>query len=308
MPTPANILNRLAGVVLLGGTVRSTPLSAAIDRSILELPIAPGRSLLDLWYDHAGQLARLVGHKLILRVLVDQSVYLQSERADDPMLDLQLHRDPFELRGTGGILRDATEDIADDDYVLSAGANQVVSVPVAKIVEALANLSADVGIVASEEGQPSNIILVRKGCLKNINDVGYSDLKEQVMPAIARDHLVKVHFYAQPIGMPVRSLKDYIDAIRGYHHSQRNDSRSADPFAERGVATFSIIEEGAMMHPTAQALDSVVLRGAKVGRGANVVRSVICPGAVVPDHATILDQVISDKTPRHVYGSAGKGS
>ena len=303
MPEPTEILNRLRAIVLLGGTVRPTGLSAAIDRSVLELPITAGRSLLDLWCDHASELARLVNHKLVVRVLIDKSVDPPKVTSDYPQIDLQLHTDPFELRGTGGILRDTTSDLANEDYMLVAAANQVISEPLARIAESLAGLGADVGVVAHEEGQPSNVLLIRRGCLSKISDVGFMDLKEQAMPAIARDHSARVKFYPQAIGMSVRTLKDYIAAVRWYHRSLKH-AVADNPYAEDCVSTFSIVEAGATVHPTAQALDSIVLAGSRVGRGASLVRSVVCPGANVPDGVTVMDQVISATTPRNAFRTA----
>jgi hypothetical protein len=305
MPKPSDlstdILSRLRAVVLLGGTVRSTGLTAAIGRSVLELPITAGRSLLDLWCDQTSQLARMVGRKLLVRVLIDKAVQPPKSVADHPQIDLEMQRDPFELRGTGGILKDATADLTDDDYFLIAAANQVVNEPLARVAESLAGLGGDVSVIAHEEGQPSNIMLLRRGVLKNIPDIGFSDLKEQAMPAIAREHSVQVKFYPQAIGMPVRTLKDYIQAVRWYHRSLKHDPQSADPFSEDCVSTFSIVEEAANMHSTAQAMDSVVLAGAKVGRNAMLVRSVVCPGATVPDNATAMDQVVSIDSPRTIF-------
>jgi len=298
---PTIILSKLRAIVLLGGTVRPTGLSAAIGRSVLELPITAGRSLLDLWCEQSSQLARLAGHNLIVRVLIDKAVQPPKSVGEYSQIELQLHRDPFELRGTGGILKDATADLTDDDYVLVAAANQVVNEPLARIAESLAELGGDVNIIAHEEGQPSNIMLLRRGVLKGIQDIGFADLKEQAMPAIAKNHSVQVKFYPQAIGMPVRALKDYIPAVRWYHRSLKHDPQSANPFAEDCVATFSIVEEGATMGNNAQALDSIVLAGAKVGRNATVVRSVICPGAVVPDQAVVMDEVISVDSPRSVF-------
>ncbi len=305
MPTtadPSVILAKLRGIILLGGTVRSTGLSAAIGRSILELPITGGRSLLDLWCDQASQLASLAGHNLIVRVLIDKEVQqLPRKNPQFPQIDLQVHHDPFELRGTGGILKDSTADISDDDFILVAAANYVVSEPVVRVAESLAALGGDVNIVAHEEGQPSNIMLLRRGVLKGIQDIGFADLKEQAMPAIAKSHSVQVKFYSHAIGMPVRALKDYIQAVRWYHRSLKHDPQSDDPFAEDCVSTFSIVEEGATMATNAQAMDSIVLNGAKVGRNASVVRSVVCPGAIVPDQAVVMDQVVSIDTSRSAF-------
>ncbi len=159
--------------MLLGGTVRPTGLTGAIDRSVLELPITTGRSLLDLWCDQTSQLARMVGRKLIVRVLIDKDVQPPKSVADHPQIDLQMQRDPFELRGTGGILKDATADLTDNDYILIAAANQVVSEPLARVAESLAALGGDVAVIAHEEGQPSNIMLLRHGVLKDIPDIGF---------------------------------------------------------------------------------------------------------------------------------------
>ncbi len=101
--------------------------------------------------------------------------------------------------------------------------------------------------------------------------------------------------------MPVRSLKDYIQTVRWYHRSLKHDPESANPFAEDCVSTFNIVEDSANMHATAQAMDSVVLSGAKVGRNAMIVRSVVCPGASVPDNATVMDQVVSIDSPRSIF-------
>jgi hypothetical protein len=301
MPDASDILSRLRAMVLLGGTVRPTGLSAAIDRSILELPITAGRSLLDLWCDHASELARLVNQRLVVRVLIDKSVDKPTPTSTYPQIDLQLHTDPFEPRGTGGILRDTTSDLAAEDYMLVAAANQVISEPLARVAESLAGLGADVGVVAHEEGQPSNVLLIRRGCLRGIPEIGFMDLKEQAMPAIAKAHSARVKFYPQAIGMGVRSLKDYIAAVRWYHRSMRNNAVIDNPYAEDCVSTFSIIEAGATVHASAQALDSVILAGGRVGRGASLVRSVVCPGAVVPEGVTVMDQVIAANTPRSAF-------
>ena len=48
-------------VVLLGGAIRPTRLSTAIGRSLLDLPLEDGRSMLWHWRDHAMELRRAIG-------------------------------------------------------------------------------------------------------------------------------------------------------------------------------------------------------------------------------------------------------
>src|SRR5207249_3984137 len=58
--TPAGIhvgnLSRLRAMVLLGGSVRSSPLIAACDRSLLDLPLDAEGSIFNHWLKHATEL------------------------------------------------------------------------------------------------------------------------------------------------------------------------------------------------------------------------------------------------------------
>src|SRR6185436_4056517 len=50
-------LSQLRAVVLLGGSVRATELSASVGRSILDLPVDEGGSILNHWLMHAAEFA-----------------------------------------------------------------------------------------------------------------------------------------------------------------------------------------------------------------------------------------------------------
>ncbi len=68
---PAN-RGRLRGLVLLGGGVRPTPLAMAIGRSILDLPLGNGKTVMGRWMDEADEVARLLGiDRLPVRLLMD---------------------------------------------------------------------------------------------------------------------------------------------------------------------------------------------------------------------------------------------
>src|SRR5215213_1448171 len=72
-PRATGKLRRVKALVLLSGALRSTPLSAAIRRSLLDLPVSPGVTLLDLWCEQAAALAAAAGvARLPVRILRDE--------------------------------------------------------------------------------------------------------------------------------------------------------------------------------------------------------------------------------------------
>src|SRR5437868_4719264 len=70
---------------------------------------------------------------------------------------------------------------------------------------------------ANADGTPSGIMLVQAQALKAIPETGFSDMKEQALPAIAANYRVTVASFESPSGLPVRSLGEYVAALRQYH-------------------------------------------------------------------------------------------
>ncbi len=124
-------------------------------------------------------------------------------------------------------------------------------------------------------------------------DIGFVDLKEQALPAMATRHCVRVVRRGQPSGLPMRTLTDYIAALR-YYHRRRAGSLDTDPLAEVWLPSFSVVEPGAKVGgPVRPAVhDSVVLAGGRLERGAVVVHCVVCPDGVVPHGRMIENQII----------------
>ncbi|HLL89121.1 MAG TPA: WecB/TagA/CpsF family glycosyltransferase [Tepidisphaeraceae bacterium] len=292
--TRAQSLSRLRGFILLGGGVRATPLKNAIGRSVLDLPLDEHNSILGHWLDNARKVAELAGlEKLPVRVLVDRQ---SPEPISAPVRhfgSFRVERDRSEYRGTGGVLHDLALDYADDDLILVANAAQVLSDPLPVLVSALDRKRADVALVGHRDGTPSGVMLVTCKTLRLIPDAGYVDMKEQALPAIASRFDVKVVHARRPTGLPIWSLGDYVAALRSHHrrgHAGEGHRPAADPLAEDWRPTFSIVEDGATVDPTAKVHDSVVLRGGVVEPGAVLVRTVVCPGGVVRRDKTVVDE------------------
>jgi hypothetical protein len=154
-------LRRLRAVILLEGAVRRTSFMAALDRSLLELPLQPDRVLLDLWRDEIDALlASLDLDGIPTRLLVGRTSRPPVLRERDRAAGLVAESDPSELRGTGGVLRDVAEAFADDDILLVANAAQVLVEPLACVAADAAERGGDVTVVANADGTPASVTLI----------------------------------------------------------------------------------------------------------------------------------------------------
>jgi len=284
------VARRMQSIILLSGSVRSTGLMAAVGRSPLDLPIDSRRALRDLWRDAALDVARVLGAgRLVVRILADHDTPAPALFDAGENLDLRLERDASEFRGTGGILRDACSGYADDDWVLMASAAQLLTEPLGNLLEEMANTRGEIVLVSHADGTPSGLMLIRCGSLKLIPEVGFVDMREQALPIIAARHRVTVINRTRPTGLPLRTLSQYIAALRRLHAG----AEASNAFAEDWFPSFAIVEDGAAVDPSARMHDSVVLRGARLGRSSTVVRCVICPGGVVDAGRAVVDELVT---------------
>ena len=290
----ARPLSRLQALVLLGGSVRPTALGLATGRSVLDLPLDENGSVFNGWLDQAKELAAsLKLESLPVRVMVNQNSPEPSSADPRHFGAFRVERDLSEYRGTGGVLHDLARDYDDDDLVLVANAAQILMDPLSSIVSALHRRGGDVTVVSHEDGTPSGIMLVACKTLRQVSETGYVDMKEQALPEIARRFDVRVLERRRPTGLPIRTLEDYIEALR-YHHRRKTGRRSAvDPLAEDWNPTFSLIEPGAQVDPASRVHDSVVLKDAVVEAGAVLVRSVVCPGGVLRRDKTAVETFVT---------------
>jgi hypothetical protein len=291
-------LDRMRAVVLLGGALRPNPLLQAIGRSVLDLPLDASTTILSHWERHATDLAlHLRAPSLPLRVMVDaKSPAPRSSRPSEPVA-VTVERDPVELRGTGGLLRDLAEAYDDDDWLLVASAAQVLGEPLAVLTNELASGVGDVRLLSHSTGVPAGLMLVRCGCLRLIPAVGFVDMKEQALPRIAINHQVGVVERREPTGWPIGALDSYIQSVRRYHLRTASAGLQRNPFREDCRSTFAVVEEGAVVDESARLYDSVVLADGRVEAGAVLVRSVVCGGAVAPRKSVLVDQVVAPPYP-----------
>jgi hypothetical protein len=279
-------------LVLLGGSVRPSALSRALDRSLLDLPLTESLSVLGHWAQQAGTLGEDLGVGAIpSRLIIDQGAIAP---ASVPTSDrFSIERDPAEYRGTGGLLRDLGSGYAPDDLLLVANAAQVLMAPLRSLTRTLLRAEGDVRLVAHEDGEPSGLLLVRCAVLAHLNPVGFVDFKEQFLPRLSGlGYRVGLSLQMEATGRSIRTLEGYIEALRCFHRIQRGLPPEHDAFAERWESTFSIVEDGARVDPSAMLQDTVVLRGARVQARGVAVRSVVCSQGVVAAREAVVDSVV----------------
>ncbi len=288
-------LSKLRAMVLLGGSVRSSSLSETCGRSILDLPLDAEGSIFNHWLIEATALARHAYlDKLPVRVMVNRNAPEPVSTSPEHYGKFRVERDLSEYRGTGGVLRDLAANFADDDLVLVCNAAQVLLDPLAAITTALDKKEGDFTLVSHNDGTPSGVMLLSCKTLRMIPETGFVDLKEQALPLIATNFDVTVLHCRRPTGLPVRTLSDYIVAMRHYHRRRLGKPAVSEPMAEDWMPAFSIVEQGATVDARAHVHDSVVLRGGVVEAGAVVVRSIVCPGGVVRRDRHAVDQFVCD--------------
>ena len=165
----------------------------------------------------------------------------------------QVERDKSEFRGTGGVLKDLAGEYDPDDLVLVANAAQLLIDPLSVIAAALDHKRGDISLISHQDGTPSGVMLVRCKTLQEIAPSGFVDMKEQALPMIAQQYEVKVMHCRRPSGLPIRSLRDYINALKHYHRRRAGKPANTDPMGEDWSPSFAIVEDGAIVAPRARA-------------------------------------------------------
>jgi hypothetical protein len=297
VPTSAALSN-LSAVVLLSGSVRTSDLARSIGRSVLDLPIESGTTILGQWRDQAAAVSRGMDRgPLELRVVVDRQSILPTTSIENPNLRGLVLRDPQDYRGSAGVLRDISVNDHEDSYLLVTSGNQVLLVPLEELAQELSSRGGDITLLAGDDGAFMGMMLVRVGAIRGVREVGFLDFKEQVLPRLAREYDVRVVNRPGVTGMPIRTLDSYIAALTTYSKQRFGGSTGLNrDGSEKWFSTFAIQERDANVAASARIHDSVILDGAKVGTNAVIVRSVVSGTGVVRSGQLAADRVVDRST------------
>jgi hypothetical protein len=138
-----------------------------------------------------------------------------------------------------------------------------------------------VTVCMNADESPAGLYLLRVGHFRGVSSVGFTDLKEQLLPRL-RDGGVDIRVQALP-GEGVRALR-----TRGAFLRCAASGAGAPSAGEWASPT---ILEGNGAAQDVRVRDSLIMPGAVVDHGAVVVRSIVCPGARVRDGQRVIDAV-----------------
>jgi hypothetical protein len=198
------------------------------------------------------------------------------------------------------LLRDVADRFADEQFLLVSTGSTILLNPLDGLFRTLLGANADVAFFTRGD-EAFNVMLVRCAALRDLPTIGYIDFKEQAIPRMKSDKSVHAVPCDTAPSVTMRNAAQYLDGLRQLHaRASAPLSGDAlppvpDAFRESWRPTFSIVEEDAIVDPTATVHDSVIMRGAKVGRRAIVARSLISPEMVVPDDAIGVSRFMPQK-------------
>jgi hypothetical protein len=300
--------------VLLAGTLKPSPLRRALDVPVLCLPLGTVGTVLDRWIDALAT----VGGCDDVRIVVNTD---DDVRALEPVVrDTEAcHREtvirtivePASWRGAGGILRDVTDDLATDALVLVIEATATPLRTLRPLPLACSRSSTGVvGALATDE--PAGVYAFRRRAFEHVPSVGYYDLKEQLLPALAEIGLAVRAVRLDGPSTRLRDVEGYLNAVRSWFAEDADvqpPRRLADNVVIADSAIIAgtcIIERDVTIGERAVVHDAVILAGATIGEEAAVSRSIVGSGGVVAPQQRVVggvsDASIPNRSRREPHG------
>jgi hypothetical protein len=290
-----NQASKLAALLVLGGSVRESPFEQAVGRSIMDLPLRAGETILDSWHQAARDIAEYFElSRLPVRVLLSHRALEPTIHPRHLQTPIRIDRDEDEFRGPGGALGDVAAEFADDELLLVVSGHQMMADPITELVSALFGAARDGAILAREDGHPVTLFLLSCRTLRDIPSVGFVDFKEQALPRMAASFDIRVVPWSRAGLHSVRTSKDYLAGLRQVHALEQasRPGSSLGRTHEPWRPIFSIVEPEARVASGVDLLDSVVLRGGQVEEGAVVVRSIVAEGGLVRTGQLVQDRIV----------------
>lgn len=285
--------------LLLAGslrTARAAPLAGALGLPVASLPVDARFSVLAWWLDALLRGGVADGVSVAVADETERSFYERIAVEADCDKGFSVWIDRNQHRGAGGTVRDHFDDLAADPILggmLIAECSTFGDFDLPGFVAAI-DPASDATVLAGPDGSPCGVMHLSLRAIRRIPTIGYFDLKEQLLPAIAAagGRVPVVRSSGAPFRISDRrSYLALVDARRAGGIPMISDAAQIDAsaFIEGG----SLIGRGAVVKDRAIVSGSVVMPGAVVGAGAVVARSVVPPGARIPAGSRIIDEVFA---------------
>lgn len=311
--TPSEaVATRTLSAVILAGRLRQAPLQESLNLHLLCLPVGRSGTLLEAWLAILRAVPELQQIRVVVNTAEDatavRAVLPRELRGPTARPAIEVMAEPRSWRGAGGIVCDVIDGLPDDAIVIVCEGTRLPPESIDPLLSAMAvsGETAPTGAVGvTGDDAPAGVYAFRRKALKLVPRVGYYDLKEQFLPAMAEENQQVVVARLGDQTYRLRDLESYLSAVRSSlergqpassgHVLGAGDVPSALRVSARASVSgsavldgFCIIEPGAVIEDGAVVHDSVVLWGATVGGGSVVSRSVIGPLASVDPRSRVI--------------------
>jgi len=304
-------MTRPLTAILLAGRIRPSPLREALDIPVLCLPMGRRGSLLDAWLTLLSSVPGLSEVQVVVNTPGDADA-VRTAAGSAPALqacgaDLRVIAEPAAWRGAGGIIRDVSIGVDSSSIVLVCEAKRLPPATLAPMFEpfdAVGEISGVVGVCGHDE--PAGVYAFTRQALDLVPRVGYFDLKEQFLPAMAKEKLRVPTARLGDWVHRIRDLNSYLGAVRQsmmIEGAEQAAIRIAPRASVSGSAVLDgvcIVEHGGVVEDGAVVHDSVILWGATVGGGSVVSGSVIGPLAGVEPRTRVIRSLVTRSMPQSV--------
>jgi hypothetical protein len=287
---------------MLCGGLTPAPITRAMGRAVIDLPVSRESTLLELW---ERRLAALGVFEAGLKAVMLHTRDIPGPTISDDRRERFVVRvEPDGLRGPAGAVRDAVGHGDAGEYVLVVEANRYPGASLSPLMTQARRGGEDVIVAANPGDEPGGAYLIRRGVLELVPPEGFMDLKEQLLGRAAdRGKRMAVVELAGPGAKAVRTRRDLLAAAGA---EARTLGRVVDRLsvAQRPVVLAeenwpSVVRPGADIAAGAVLVESIVMAGAHVLEGAVVVRSVVAPGVTIPAGAQVVDAVVTREGVRY---------
>jgi hypothetical protein len=281
----------LAACLLLAGSLRPSPLTAATRCSVLDLYINPRETVLDTWLRHFEAIASSVGHDPAVQVIHGMVIPPDRSLARETRLNIGFQQDAQEFRGPAGAVRDACQAYSPEATVVVAEAARYITGDLTGIVADHIRHGSDITVGVNRDDTPAGLFVVRCSTLSLIQARGFTDLKEQwLRKAVDSGKQVRVS-RLDGYSYELRTREGFLRAAAAAGGVMSGAACSGD------IATVPIVaprglSQDVTIGSRAVVVDSVVMPGAQVGDDAVVARSIVCAGARVGAGGTVIDGVV----------------
>jgi len=285
--------------LLLAGslrTARAAPLATALGIPTAALPIDNRACVLSWWLCELLQRGLADHVSVAIADDADRIFYerIAAECGCEQKFSVWVDRAPH--RGAGGTVRDYCDDQREgvlERGILVVECSTFGAFDLEHFFAAI-DPASEATVLATAAGQPCGVMHLTAKAVSRIPTIGYFDLKEQLLPALAAQGAIVPAIQTSIAPYRISDLRSYLALVAGLGQGGASlVAESSDIDANAKVASDVLVGRSVQVHAGAVVVGSVVMPGAIVGRDAIVARSVVPPGSRVPAGARVIDEVFA---------------